>query len=74
MFTTLIMERRKQITELYEIWMKVIDKHIGCKDFKTISKQLNITVATIANISSNHQVIQVLQQNISLGVSPLLNY
>ncbi|KAL0146521.1 hypothetical protein M9458_058152 [Cirrhinus mrigala] len=49
--TTLNMDQRKQRKELsQEIRKKIIDKHVKGKDYKTISKQLDVPVPTVAHI------------------------
>ncbi|CAJ0934921.1 unnamed protein product [Ranitomeya imitator] len=45
------MDQRKQRKELsQEIRKKIIDKHVKCKSYKTISKQLDVPVTTVAHI------------------------
>src|SRR4029434_5192259 len=54
--TTLNMDHRKLRTELsQEIRKKIIDKHNG-KGYKTISKQLDIPVTTVAHIIQKFKV------------------
>src|SRR4029434_8641037 len=49
--TTLNMDHSKLRTELsQEIRKKIIDKHVNGKGYKTISKQLDIPVTTVAHI------------------------
>ena len=50
MCTTLNMDHRKLRTGLFqEIRKKIIDKHVKGKGYKTISKQLDIPVTTVAH-------------------------
>ena len=52
--TTLNMDHRKLRTELsQEIKKNIIDKHVKGKGYKTISKQLDIPVTTVAHIVAN---------------------
>ena len=55
--TTLNMDHRKLRTELsQEIRKKIIDKHVNGKGRKTISKQLDIPVTTVAHIIQKFKV------------------
>lgn len=55
--TTLNMDQRKQRRELSEeIRKKIIDKHGKGKGYKTISKQLDVPVTTVANIIKKFKV------------------
>ena len=55
--TTLNMDHRKLRTELsQEIRKKIIDKHVKGKGYKTISKQLDIPVTTVAHIIQKFKV------------------
>ena len=55
--TTLNMDHRKLRTELsQEIRKKIIDKHVNGKGYKTISKQLDIPVTTVAHIIQKFKV------------------
>ena len=57
MCTTLNMDHRKLRTELFqEIRKKIIDKHVKGKGYKTISKQLDIPVTTVAHIIQKFKV------------------
>src|SRR4029434_10095439 len=57
MCTTLNMDHRKLRTELFqEIRKKIIDKHVKCNCYKTISKQLVIPVTTVAHIIQKFKV------------------
>src|SRR4029434_3397490 len=57
MCTTLNMVHRKLRTELsQEIRKKIIDKHVNDKGYKTISKQLDIPVTTVAHIIQKFKV------------------
>ena len=48
--TTLNMDQRKQRKELsQEIRKEIIDKHVEGKGYKTISKQLDVPVTTVAH-------------------------
>lgn len=49
--TTLNINQRKQRKELsQEMRKKIIDKHVNCKGYKTISKQLDVSVTTAAHV------------------------
>src|SRR4029434_2807192 len=55
--TTLNMDHRKPRTELsQEIRKKIIDKHVNGKGYKTISKQFDIPVTTVAHIIQKFKV------------------
>ena len=55
--TTLNMDHRKLRTELsQEIRKNIIDKHVKGKGYKTISKQLDIPVTTVAHIIQKFKV------------------
>ena len=55
--TTLNMDHRKLRRELsQEIRKKIIDKHVKGKGYKTISKQLDVPVTTVANIIQKFKV------------------
>src|SRR4029434_3361368 len=55
--TTLNMDHRNLRTELsQEIRKKIIDKHVKGKGYKTISKQLDIPVTTVAHIIQKFKV------------------
>src|SRR4029434_1553305 len=55
--TTLNMDHRKLRTELsQEIRKKIIDKHVKGKGYKTISKQFDIPVTTVAHIIQKFKV------------------
>src|SRR4029434_5303852 len=56
-YTTLNMDHRKLRTELsQEIRKKIIDKHVKGKGYKTISKQFDIHVTTVAHIIQKFKV------------------
>lgn len=55
--TTLNMDHRKLRRELsQEIRKKIIDKHVKGKGYKTISKQLDVPVTTVAHIIQKFKV------------------
>uniref|UniRef100_A0A669ERY6 Uncharacterized protein n=1 Tax=Oreochromis niloticus TaxID=8128 RepID=A0A669ERY6_ORENI len=55
--TTLNMDQRKQRKELYqEIRKKIIDKHVKAKGYKTISKQLDVPVTTVAHVIQKFKI------------------
>ena len=57
MCTTLNMGQRKQRKELsQEIRKKIIDKHVKGKGYKTISKQLDVPVTTVAHIIQKFKI------------------
>src|SRR4029434_10870727 len=66
--TTLNMVHRKLRTELsQEIRKKIIDKHVKGKGYKTISKQFDIHVTTVAHIIQKFKVQETVA-NIPEGV------
>ena len=59
--TTLNMDHRKIRTELsQENRKKIIDKHVKGKDYKTIFKQLDVPVTTVAHIIQKFKVHETI--------------
>src|SRR4029434_10952743 len=66
--TTLNMDHRKLRRELSQvIRKKIIDKHVKGKGYKTISKQLDVPVTTVAHIIQKFKVRGTVANRLGSG-------